>query len=113
MLDSNGSELCDPPATSQLGGVPDYRERLAYGTDQGRWLQQQVDAADGGTKRRSRAPSQRVFHEIEDVSLEPREHPKPQASTADLPTWAIIGAGTVTLLLILGILFAAFRGFSQ
>ena len=36
--------------------------RLAFGTDQGRWLQQQVG---DGPKRRARATSAHVFHEID------------------------------------------------
>ena len=51
--------------------IPDYNERLGYGTDQGRWLMEQVNTKDGdGAQQRrkaARAP-QRVFH---DVSLGP------------------------------------------
>jgi hypothetical protein len=44
--------------------------RLAYGTDQGRWLAQQVAAsgAEGGPKRRARPP-QRVYHALDDAPL--------------------------------------------
>lgn len=59
--------------------IPDYNERLGYGTDQGRWLMEQVNTKDGGDgaqqrRKAARAP-QRVFH---DVSLGP-----PEASSAD------------------------------
>lgn len=43
--------------------IPDYRERLAYGTDQGKWLMQQV--ASDATAKQKRRPAARVFHEVD------------------------------------------------
>jgi hypothetical protein len=48
------------------GSVPGYRERLAYGTDQGRWLVEEVGSradAEGTAKRRSR-PVVRAYHDL-------------------------------------------------
>jgi hypothetical protein len=54
--------------------VPDYRQRLAFGTDQGRWLMQQQAAAKPlgssaqGTAAapRRRVPPLRAYHELDD-----------------------------------------------
>lgn len=55
-----------PAATPGKVDVPDYNERLAYGTDQGRWLMEQVNNGNGGDaakRRHARTPS-RVFEDI-------------------------------------------------
>jgi len=51
--------------------TPDYNARLGYGTDQGRWLVQQVAPTGGDApKRRAMARTpQRVYHEIGDSVL--------------------------------------------
>ena len=47
--------------------TPDYRERLAYGTDQGRWLlEEMARPATGDAKRRQRPTAQRCYHELDD-----------------------------------------------
>ena len=51
-------------------GVPTYRERLAHGTDQGKWLLEQVNN-DAAAKRRARPPA-RAFHDM-DVPVQPME----------------------------------------
>ena len=45
---------------SDTAALPDYRERLAYGTDQGRWLMEQT-SSETNAKRRPQRP-QRAFH---------------------------------------------------
>ena len=52
------------------GEVPDYRERLAYGTDQGRWLQEQVNAGGKNTHRRTNSGS-RAFHDLDSMHPDP------------------------------------------
>ena len=48
------------------GAIPDYNARLGYGTDQGRWLQQQVSDSGGGRRReRTRGSPARVYHELD------------------------------------------------
>ena len=44
--------------------------RLGYGTDQGRWLMQQVQAKDGAPKRRSTRP-QYAFHDESSLAAIP------------------------------------------
>ena len=45
--------------------TPDYRERLAYGTDQGRWLAQQTAGSDKPSGGRARPRTQRVHHSFD------------------------------------------------
>lgn len=54
------AEYCAGGASGDA--TPDYNSRLAYGTDQGRWLNEQV-ACKGDAKRRAARP-QRAFHDI-------------------------------------------------
>lgn len=58
----------------------DYNARLGYGTDQGRWLVEQV-AADGANTagRRPSRNSSRVFHDVNDAES---MAPPPVASSA-------------------------------
>ena len=63
--------MCRAPeldARQQALGDEEYRKRLAYGTDQGRWLMEQVhnDAA----KQRKNKPAARAFHNMNDVDLQ-------------------------------------------
>ena len=44
--------------------------RLAYGTDQGRWLMEQVQATPDGAKRRSTRP-QHAFHDEDSLGATP------------------------------------------
>jgi hypothetical protein len=46
--------------------VPDYRQRLAHGTDQGQWLMQQVgqSASAESRPRRAAKPPPRMYHEL-------------------------------------------------
>eukprot|EP00967_Tisochrysis_lutea_P136909 scaffold244842_cov44-Tisochrysis_lutea.AAC.1 len=61
--------------------IPDYRQRLAYGTDQGRWLMQQQGVARQKRRQensasvpspklpaaaRRRAPPPRAYHQLDD-----------------------------------------------
>ena len=47
--------------------TPDYNERLAYGTDQGRWLAEQVQGSSRhGTHRRTNSGS-RAFHDLDQL----------------------------------------------
>ena len=66
---------CPPPLGSPQGSqhdsaptdqTPDYRERLAYGTDQGRWLAQQTAGSDKPSGGRARPRTQRVMHSFDD-----------------------------------------------
>ena len=53
---------------------PDYNARLGYGTDQGRWLVDQVGGKEADVVRRvSRVPS-RVFHDSNDMAPAPPMH---------------------------------------
>jgi hypothetical protein len=65
----NGASCLSAPPVTALAVTENIiiPRRLAYGTDQGRWLQQQVAQGDNGPKRRTRP--QHVFHPID--SLEP------------------------------------------
>ena len=58
-----GSQHDSPAPTDQ---TPDYRERLAYGTDQGRWLAQQTAGSDKPSGGRARPRTQRVMHSFDD-----------------------------------------------
>ena len=80
---------CPPPSAAE---VPDYKERLAYGTDQGRWLLEQVGPRDA--TRRVRQTPQRAFHSLSDgheAELEPRKPSRPASSTggALAPSWSL------------------------
>jgi len=46
--------------------LPDYKERLAFGTDQGRWLNEQV--GQRGTHKRTN--SGHVFHEVNEQPVQ-------------------------------------------
>ena len=50
--------------------TPDYRERLAYGTDQGRWLAQQTAGSDKPSGGRARPRTQRVHALLRRVEFE-------------------------------------------
>ena len=67
--DVDETKLDRPPIPHDGGadpdkGVPCYRERLAHGTDQGKWLLEQVKT-DSAAKRRGARPAARVFHDVE------------------------------------------------
>ena len=49
--------------------------RLAYGTDQGRWLMEQVQSAPDGAKRRLATRPQHAFHDEDTLGAVP---PQPQ-----------------------------------
>eukprot|EP00966_Prymnesium_polylepis_P094934 2198349-Prymnesium_polylepis.1 len=55
---ANTEDAGSADASAPAGdGIPDYNARLGYGTDQGRWLMEQVSAkqdGEGGAKRRAR-----------------------------------------------------------
>ena len=57
-----GSQHDSPAPTDQ---TPDYRERLAFGTDQGRWLAQQTAGSDKPSGGRARPRTQRVHHSFD------------------------------------------------
>ena len=59
----HGSQHDSPAPTDQ---TPDYRERLAYGTDQGRWLAQQTAGSDKPSGGRARPRTQRVMHSFDE-----------------------------------------------
>ena len=64
-------ESTTPAATPAKVDVPDYNERLAYGTDQGRWLMEQVQSTpDGAAKRRAATRPQRAFHDEDSLSTD-------------------------------------------
>ena len=73
---------------------PDYNARLGYGTDQGRWLVEQVGARDGVevVRRPSRQPS-RVFHDPNEM-----EPPPPQREAAPKSASAAPSAGIQAML---------------
>ena len=50
--------------------TPDYRERLAYGTDQGRWLAQQTAGSDKPSGGRARPRTQRAMHSFDEWNSE-------------------------------------------
>lgn len=58
--------MCQADTTlySEEQAKSDYNARLGYGTDQGRWLVQQVGEKESTGRRPSRQPS-RVFHDID------------------------------------------------
>ena len=45
--------------------------RLAYGTDQGRWLMEQVQSAPDGAKRRASTRPQHAFHDPDSLLAPP------------------------------------------
>ena len=51
--------------------VPDYNSRLAFGTDQGRWLAQQV--GESGRPHRRTASGGHVFHDLDSISPDPAQ----------------------------------------
>lgn len=51
--------------------VPDYNTRLAFGTDQGRWLAQQV--GESGRPHRRTASGGHVFHDLDSISPDPAQ----------------------------------------
>ena len=55
---------------SSEGAIPDYNARLGYGTDQGRWLMEQVSTKEEGTAKRRGRPA-RVFHEVGEGTAAP------------------------------------------
>ena len=58
-----GPQHDSPAPTDQ---TPDYRERLAFGTDQGRWLAQQTAGSDKPSGGRARPRTQRVMHSFDE-----------------------------------------------
>mmetsp|Transcript_36605 Transcript_36605/g.96638 ORF Transcript_36605/g.96638 Transcript_36605/m.96638 type:complete len:111 (-) Transcript_36605:403-735(-) len=67
------------------GDVPDYNERLAFGTDQGRWLQAQV-GSEGPSKAHRRTNSGgRVFHDLDSLQPDP-SHSAQQAQALHVDT---------------------------
>lgn len=99
-----------PPSTPL--SLPDYNERLGYGTDQGRWLAQEVSGrASGGEGRpKRRGPTRRVFHEdtghdaVHGGVDEPEKQQPPQRTTAPPAGWML--AGWIMLAFILLLLLA-------
>ena len=66
--------------------------RLGYGTDQGRWLMQQVEAtADGAPKRRPKTRPQHAFHDESSLSAVP-----PAATTAAAPDALSVRQGALS-----------------
>ena len=65
-----------------------FPRRLGYGTDQGRWLMQQVQAKDGAPKRRAARP-QHAFHDESTLSAIP-----PTAASA--PSAADVKQGAIS-----------------
>ena len=69
---SGDSETLDRPPIPHDGGadeskgIPTYRERLAHGTDQGKWLLEQVNT-DAAAKRRAARPAARAFHDMDQL----------------------------------------------
>ena len=63
--------MCRAPeldARQQALGDEEYRKRLAYGTDQGRWLMEQVQ--NDAAKQRKNKPPVRAFHDMNEVDLQ-------------------------------------------
>ena len=104
--------------------IPDYNERLGYGTDQGRWLMEQVSAkqdSEGLAKRRGRPV--RAYHDIAEANETPtaggvlgagvvmeRDHDakrsKGDAAPVDLDLKVIASAvGAIALILLLLLTF--------
>ena len=78
--DVDETKLDRPPIPHDGGadpdkGVPCYRERLAHGTDQGKWLLEQVKT-DSAAKRRGARPAARVFHDVELLHDHPNDDGK-------------------------------------
>ena len=90
------------------GPAPEYPERLAYGTDQGRWLASQMN---GSAPRRGKSPvaGARAFHDLDQLTpaatssdeqpLEPllalhRARSRPKLSPVE---WAVAFAALVLL----------------
>lgn len=59
------------PAIAMSDDVPDYNTRLAFGTDQGRWLAQQV--GESGRPHRRTASGGHVFHDLDSISPDPAQ----------------------------------------
>ena len=90
------------------GAAPEYSERLAYGTDQGRWLASQMS---GSAPRRGKSPAAgaRAFHNLDELApaasngseqpLEPllalhRARSRPKLTPAE---WAVAVAALLLL----------------
>ena len=71
--------MCKEAMYSEAKAKEDYNARLGYGTDQGRWLVDQLGGKETEVVRRpSRQPS-RVFHDANDMTPPPppMNHPGP------------------------------------
>ena len=87
--------------------TPDYRERLAYGTDQGRWLMQQVGSSTDGApaKRRARTPSRHAYHAADEpTSVEMA----PEVAGHERRSWKPMAAvlGVLALLGVVSLLYS-------
>ena len=81
-------------------GVPTYRERLAHGTDQGRWLMEQVDTDAAANRRRSARPAQRVYHDVEQLlPSEAKCKKQPDSLAARQGGWSLDDSSGLPMLL--------------
>ncbi|EOD38540.1 hypothetical protein EMIHUDRAFT_224285 [Emiliania huxleyi CCMP1516] len=100
--------------------IPDYRQRLAYGTDQGRWLMQQQAAkaarSDAAVPEQSaarrRAPAARAYHSIESDDggrSTPSRPATPDQHSSTAPPTALVIALGVGSFFVLGVLVLLLR----
>ena len=68
---ARGASPQPAPAAAMSDDVPDYNSRLAFGTDQGRWLAQQV--GESGRPHRRTASGGHVFHDLDSISPDPAQ----------------------------------------
>lgn len=90
--------------------VPSYNERLAFGTDQGRWLAEQVDMTECSAKQRPSRSSrpQRVYHELESTNEASRSLPQPARGEESM-SWLPLLGGVAAFFIVLVLLFVILR----
>eukprot|EP00320_Phaeocystis_rex_P015076 CAMPEP_0119078566 /NCGR_PEP_ID=MMETSP1178-20130426/101625_1 /TAXON_ID=33656 /ORGANISM="unid sp, Strain CCMP2000" /LENGTH=192 /DNA_ID=CAMNT_0007061019 /DNA_START=60 /DNA_END=639 /DNA_ORIENTATION=+ len=66
--------MCKRAMYSEAQAKEDYNARLGYGTDQGRWLVDQVGGKETEVVRRPARQPSRVFHDANDMAPAPPMH---------------------------------------
>mmetsp|Transcript_35852 Transcript_35852/g.83712 ORF Transcript_35852/g.83712 Transcript_35852/m.83712 type:complete len:97 (+) Transcript_35852:33-323(+) len=94
-----------------LEKTPSYNERLAYGTDQGRWLAEQVDMAECSAKQRPSRSSrpQRVYHELEQADEPPRPLRRPAKRDDNGAGWLFLFVALVAVLVVVVVVVLTLR----
>ena len=91
------------PSASLDAATPDYRERLAYGTDQGRWLMEQVGTQGVGERPKRRGPKipARAYHETQGAEAPASIDMESGERRPWKPLVAVLGVASVLLVVAL------------